>query len=83
MVDIVIKIPSKFESFLETAILRFQYLYPELEVTLSGLQVNIKNTKTHSLHSLKKELLHLIYKEKIYSETLDIRTAIYRGISDE
>lgn len=83
MADIVIEIPSKFESFLETAILRFQYLYPELEVTLSGLQVNIKNTKTHSLQNLKKELLHLIYKEKIYSETLDIRTAIYRGISDE
>ncbi len=82
MVDVVIDIPLIFERFLETAILRLQYLYPELEVAHSGLQVNIKNNETHSASSLKKELLHLIYKEKIYSETLEIRTALYKGISD-
>ena len=83
MADIVINIPLKFERFLETAILRFQYLFPELEVSLCGLQVNIKINGTQSSSDLKKELLHLIYKERIYSETLEIRTALYKGISDD
>lgn len=83
MSDFVIDIPSKFESFLDTAILRFQYLYPELELAIIGLRVNIRTPQPHSLSSLKKELLHLLYKEKIYSETLEIRKALYRGISDD
>jgi len=75
-----IQIPKKFEPYLDAALVRFQYLYPETIVSLSALELTLTNEASLET-KLKEEFLHLLYKEKIYSETLDIRRSLYQAIS--
>lgn len=82
MPDIALKIPAIFEAYVDIAIVRFQYLYPEVNIQQNGLEISYEENKSHSNDDLKQEILHLIYKEKIYAETLEIRNSLYRSISD-
>ena len=83
MTNIKVYIPAIFKDFIGCAIVRFQYLYPEVNIQQNGLEISYEENKSHSNDDLKQEILHLIYKEKIYAETLEIRNSLYRRISDD
>lgn len=79
MPKITLSIPEEFESYRGSALTRFQYLHPEAEVESIGNEISITCA---DVAYLKRDLLHLLYRQKIYEETLELRTALYKKISN-
>lgn len=80
MKEIIIKIPKSFENYFDAAIVRAKYLYPDLEITKSenseSLTIISKNGNFDK-SKFEKEFLNILYRERIYSDTLAIRKTIY------
>lgn len=80
MKEIIIKIPKSFENYLEAAIVRASSLYPNLEITKSEnsetLEIICKNGNIDR-HEFQKDFFNLLYRERIYTDTLAIRKKIY------
>ena len=80
MKEIIIKIPKSFEIYLEASIIRASSLYPNLEITKSEnsetLEIICKNGNIDR-QEFQKDFFNLLYRERIYSDTLAIRKIIY------
>ncbi len=85
MSEMTIVIPGSFREYVEAAIVRASYLFPEmiicaaedfLSVDISGLDESM------DMEKIKKDFLNILYRERIYSETLPIRRTIY-GAKDK
>ena len=80
MKEIIIKIPKSFENYIEAAIVRATCLYPDLKIAKSerseSLEIIIEN-KDVDREKIQKDFLNILYRERIYSDTLAIRKKIY------
>ena len=74
-------LPENFKAYLDATLVRFQYLYPEASISITGSDIQISAAQNVSNTDLKQEFLHLLYKEKIYAETLEIRKSLYQAIT--
>ena len=74
-----VEIPKEFSVYISAALLRLSYLFPDSEFSNSGNEISFKPCATHSISEMKSEVMHQVYRERIYSETLSIR----RWLSDE
>lgn len=83
MASTKIKIQLTFFPFLDYAITRYGYLFPDHEINSDGTDVIISCEKKISAEEAKENFLHLLYKEKIYADTLDIRKSIFKAIVHE
>lgn len=75
-----VSIPRPFKDYLDAAIVRASYLYPDLKLEYSQDSVEtiiVSSEKTFDFESFKKDFLNILYRERIYSETLSIRKTIY------
>ena len=72
-------IPNSFEKYIDQTVVRFGYLYPNLEIKFDNCEIIFSSIEDIKINfdEVKKEFLHQIYKEKIYSETMEIRNKIY------
>ena len=76
-----ISIPISFKDYLDAAIVRASYLYPNLNLKSSQDSEEaliISSENPFDFESFKKDFLNILYRERIYSETLPIRKTIYR-----
>ena len=81
MNNFLIPIPRSFRDYLDSAIVRASYLYPNFTLNYSqnsGDSIIVSSEKNFDFESFKKDFLNILYRERIYSETLAIRKAIYR-----
>ena len=74
-----VDIPEAFTGLIDNAILRLNYLYPDLQFSVQGSVINVQG-EIDSVEQLKKEITYLIYREKVYEEYLPIRKKIYEDI---
>lgn len=74
---ISLSIPKSFKPYLENALVRFQQIFPENNIKLNGLSVDIDFENDNDKDQIKKEFMSILYREKIYNETLEIRKQIY------
>jgi len=75
-----ITIPESFKEYVDATIVRTSYLYPDLTIVKSSksLSVNVSGLcEVTELETFKKDFLNILYRERIYSETLSIRKTIY------
>ena len=75
-----IAIPESFAKYVDATIVRSSYLFPDLTIVKSSkpLSVNISGLReVTELEKFKKDFFNILYKERIYSETLSIRKTIY------
>lgn len=79
---ITFAVASAFLPYVEAALVRFGYLYPDNPIRLAESHVHIK-ISAGSGSGLRQEFLHLLYRERIYAETLPIRRALYGGLGDD
>ena len=80
MHDFSISIPKPFNDYLDSAIVRASYLYPDLKLEYSqdpAESIIVSSEKTFDFESFKKDFLNILYRERIYSETLSIRKTLY------
>lgn len=81
MNDFSISIPGSFKDYVDSAIVRASYLYPNLNLQCaqdSGEFIVVSSEKPFDFESFKKDFLCILYRERIYSETLPIRKILYR-----
>lgn len=75
------EIPKVFLAYTDAAIVRMGYLFPQARISLNDATVCI-TVDSDQGQDLMQEFLHLIYREKIYEETLDIRKELFKGFVD-
>lgn len=77
----IIPVPQDFLRFVEGALLRLQAQYPSLRFSASGAGVEVAELPLDRLDDVRKSVLHAIYREKIYVETLPLRHALIRAVT--
>ncbi|RUW77267.1 MULTISPECIES: hypothetical protein [unclassified Mesorhizobium] len=76
-----IDIPQSFRSFVEGALLRVQTQYPALRFRATAAGIEIASVTLDDLDDLRKNVLHTVYREKIYAETLPLRRALIDAVT--
>jgi hypothetical protein len=74
-----VSIPSAFLPYVDAAVLRFSYLNPALLVEQGVSTVTLSDDCTDTA-ALKRDFLHLVYRERIYAETLELRKELHRSL---
>ncbi|WP_421699810.1 hypothetical protein [Ancylobacter sp.] len=74
-----IDIPSSLAGFIDATLIRLQSQFPEtvFERTPAGIQVDAGNLAPEHLRSA---VLHAVYREKIYAETLPLREELLNRV---
>ncbi len=75
--DVSIEIPSGFEAARPGAIARLQYLHPGLSFHTHSNAIAVTGSTLVEVAVLRRDVLHAVYREKIYLETLPMRSAFY------
>lgn len=73
-----ISVDGPFVDFVETTIVRVHYLLPgiQLEYNSDTREIEILERGGHELENVAKEINYALYREKIYHETLPLRSKI-------
>ena len=79
MADLELAVEEIESHLLQTAILRLGYLYPDLTFSLENNHIFIQG-QIKNCTELSKEIRYIIYREKIYEETLPIRKKLYEDL---
>ncbi|MEI9425694.1 hypothetical protein O7A70_31705 [Mesorhizobium sp. Cs1299R1N1] len=78
--DFVVEIPPQFEKYVDTAMLRLQVLYPACRLTREGNAISIGPSDSVAEDQLRRDVLHTIFREKVYAETLVMRQALVTAV---
>ena len=76
----VIAIPSLFRGYLEGALVKVGAQFPTCSFAINGNNVHILGVPTNEAASITTTVLHAVYREKIYVETLEMRQALVRTV---
>lgn len=77
----VVEVPSQFEPYLAAALLRVQVLFPALTFRRNGTDIAIGVTGSAEKINVRKALLHAVYREKVYAETLSMRQDLVSAVT--
>lgn len=76
-----IGIPQNFRSFVDGALIRVQAQYPSLRFVVSADGIDVACISLSDLDDVRKSVLHAVYREKIYVETLPLRQALIEAVT--
>ena len=76
MNELVVQLNDFKKEYLNLAITRLSYLYPNLNFKRENTSI-IVNGKIDNEKNIKKEINFCVYREKIYAENLEIRKKIF------
>ncbi|TPL51528.1 hypothetical protein [Mesorhizobium sp. B2-4-6] len=79
--EFVVDIPPQFEKHADAAMLRLQALYPNCRLVWKGDTISIGSSGGIAEDQLRKDILHAVYREKIYAETLVTREALVAAVT--
>ncbi|WP_095081609.1 hypothetical protein [Mesorhizobium sophorae] len=79
--EFVVEIPPQFEKYADAAMLRVQALYPNCRLAWKGGTISIGSSGGIAEDQLRKDILHAVYREKIYAETLFTREALVAAVT--
>lgn len=74
-------IPKTFLSVKEEAFLRLTYLFPELEIELHAESLVIASIDENSIQTLKREISHTLYREKMRADSVQLRQSLLQVLS--
>ena len=77
----LIAIPSSMEAYLSAAVVRLGYLFPNLSFGASEQGITVAGMTTEVAEQLKRDVLHAVYREKVYAETLPMRIDFYAVVT--
>ncbi len=71
-----VEFPESYSEVAEAALVRLGVLRPQLDVELIGRKFCICSDEHLDRVSIKKEIMNLLYREKVFAETTEIRSKI-------
>lgn len=74
-----VTVGPEFRAFIDNAISRFSYLHPSVEITV-GADVTLVTDAKVDLADLVRDFQFALYRQKIYAETLSLRTTLIEGV---
>ena len=75
----VVEVPQAFHGFMDSAVVRLGYLYPDRIFEATGFGIAISNGSEIS-DELRRDVLHCVYREKVFAETLPLRRRLIDGL---
>ena len=79
MASVELRVDGFQSHLLNSAIVRLGYLYPDLTFSCQDNLIQIQGC-IENRTELLKEIRYIIYREKIYEETLPIRKNLYENL---
>ncbi|WP_234905194.1 hypothetical protein [Rhizobium rhizogenes] len=75
-----ITIDEHLRPWLSDAMLRFRYLYPEIELHIDGDTVSFRGEDADD-PSITRDFHFCLYRQKIFAETLPLRKMLIEGVT--
>ncbi len=75
-----IEIEDHFRPWLGDAVLRFRYLHPDIELDCKEGMVTLHGEAANE-PAVKRDFLFVLYRQKIYAETLPFRQILIEGVT--
>lgn len=69
-------IPTKLRPFADAALTRLKAIRSDLRITIADEVITIQNYGEEEQSDIEKLIAHTLYREKIYQETLPLRTLL-------
>ncbi|TIS92002.1 hypothetical protein [Mesorhizobium sp.] len=79
--ELVVEVPPQFEKYTDAAMLRLQALYPACRLARQSGGISLSSSGGVAADQFRKDVLHAVYREKIYSETLTMRQALVAAVT--
>lgn len=77
----MVDVSPQFEKHANSAMLRLQALYPTCQFTWRDGGISIRGSIDLTEERFRKDVLHAVYREKIYAETLTMRQALVAAVT--
>jgi hypothetical protein len=78
--SLTIDLPPLFIDYLEAAIVRLRIHYPTLVFSSNADGIVVSGTTEIAPEILRSAILHIVYREKIYTETLIMRQSLLAAV---
>ncbi|WP_334543846.1 hypothetical protein [Rhizobium leguminosarum] len=75
------EIAPELMPYVADATVRFRYLNPGIDVTISGATAVIAGNQAVNIRDLEQQFMFCLYRQKIYSETLPLRRTLLAGVT--
>lgn len=76
--ELIIEVPEVFVTYIDAVIVRLGYLKPDLQLFAHNGTIRSPLANTADAEKIKREVMHMIYRERIYSETLELRQTLLK-----
>lgn len=76
-----IQVPQPLRRHAEMAIVRLGYLYPRHEFSVEDGVLHVRGHGDADPATIRREVLHAVYREKIYDETLPLRQTLLEMVA--
>lgn len=80
MAHIAVEIPESFSSFMDATVVRLQAIYPAIDWEVQGRSIIATPCGPADITKLRSEVLHTVYREKIYEGTLNMRRSLLGAV---
>jgi len=77
---IAVEIPESFSSFMDATLVRLQAIYPGIGWQIQGRSIIATPSGPADITKLRSEVLHTVYREKIYEDTLSMRRSLLGAV---
>lgn len=81
IISFTVTFPAYFQSFADAALLRLQVRYPQTSFLLSEGKFEVVPAAHVRCEVLHRDILHTIYAERIFAETLPMRQALVAAVT--
>lgn len=78
--NVVVDIPPQFADYLDVALVRLQAILPDCQLAKVGRAISVHVPESLSREQVRRTILHTVYREKIYAETLPMRYALVEAV---
>lgn len=81
MIKFDVALPPSLTVFGPAAVARLGYLFPAAIFRLEGDRIFVEANETCDVAQLRSEILHTVYREKIFENTLEIRRRLLVAVT--
>jgi hypothetical protein len=77
--ELKIDVPVIFKDYVNEALIRFQYLYPNVDLHINGEEIWAMVGAAEGV-AVKRDFLFCLYRQRIYDKAFSLRTRLMEGV---